>query len=121
MTEYEVFDLIDGVFGNMWAVSQFGFGLISAYCLLAYYIGAKLSFFQVAFVNICFFVMNMVTNLSMLNGFRRLNFLSDSLSGMATEAIPIIKLPATAVLAFYALLLNGCYALMWSIRHPKAE
>jgi hypothetical protein len=58
MTEYEALDLVDGVFGSLWAVSQFGFGLVSAYCLLAYYTGAKLSFFQVTFVNICFFVMN---------------------------------------------------------------
>jgi hypothetical protein len=54
MTEYQVLELMDNTLGNLWMVSQFGFGLISAYCLLAFYIGPKLTFFQVAFVNAAF-------------------------------------------------------------------
>ena len=83
----EALELIDGVFGSMWTVSQFGFGIISAYCLLAYYIGAKLSFFQVSFVNASFFAMNAVTNLSIINAFRRLDYVVDNLSDHAVEAM----------------------------------
>jgi hypothetical protein len=91
MTEYEALELIDGVFGSLWTVSQFGFGLISAYCLLAYYIGAKLSFFQVSFVNVCFFLMNAVANLSLINAFRRLEYVVDNLSDHAVEAMPVTR------------------------------
>ena len=121
MTEYEALELIDGVFGSLWTVSQFGFGIISAYCLLAYYIGTKLSFFQLAFVNICFFVMNAVANLSLLNAFRRLQYIVDNLSDHVVEAMPITRLPIEVILAFDIFLLVGCYAFMWSVRHPKIE
>ena len=119
MTEYEALELVDGVFGSLWTVSQFGFGVISAYCLLAYYIGAKLSFFQVAFVNICFFVMNAVANLSLLNAFRRLEYIADNLSDVAIQAMPVTVIPVGAVLTFDAFLVIGCYAFMWSVRHSK--
>jgi hypothetical protein len=86
-------------------------------CLLAYYIGAKLSFFQVAFVNICFFVMNAVANLSLLNAFRRLEYIADNLSDVAIQAMPVTVIPVGAVLTFDAFLVIGCYAFMWSVRH----
>ena len=121
MTEYEALELIDGVFGSLWTVSQFGFGIISAYCLLAYYIGAKLSFFQVSFVNASFFAMNAVTNLSIINAFRRLDYVVDNLSDHAVEAMLVTRLPIEVVLTFDIFLVIGCYAFMWSVRHPKIK
>lgn len=121
MTEYEVLELLDGVFGSMWTVSQFGFGVISAYCLLAYYVGARLTSFQVTFVNICFLVMNAVANFSLLNAFRRLEYITENLSDVALEAMPVASLPVGVVLTFDAFLVIGCYAFMWSVRHPKTD
>ena len=121
MTEYEAFDLLTNVFSNMWAMNQFGFGLITAYCLLAYYIGSKLTFFQVTFVNVCFLVMNAVTTLAVFNGVRRVRYLLDSLPDSAIESMPVALVPTSGFVSFGLLLLIGCYAFMWSIRHPKTE
>jgi len=105
MTEYEALELINGVLGNMWAVCQFGFGLISAYCLLAYYIGEKLSFFEVAFVNFAFIVMNAVANISVINAMGRLRYIAVSLSDSAVATIPLAEFPVAGFTVFNALLL----------------
>jgi len=124
MNEYEALDLLEPVLGNMWTVSQFGFGLISAYCLLAYYIGAKLTLLQVTFVNICFFVMMSTCSLATFSGTKRLRYLLDSLPDTVAEAvfIPMTSAHAfSAFITFGTFILIGCYLFMWSIRHPKTE
>ena len=121
MTEYEILDLLDSVFSTMWMVSQGTFGVISAYCLLAYYIGVKLTFFQVTFVNVCFFVMASIGTLATVNGYKRIRYLLDSLPDTAVEAIPLATMPIPALMVFTLFLLIGCYAFMWSVRHPKTQ
>jgi hypothetical protein len=100
-------DLLDGVFSTVWQVSQFHFGLITAYCLLAYYIGVKLTFFQVTFVNVCFFLMSSVGALATFNGFKRIHYLLDLLPDTAVEALPLATTPVPALMVFSIFLLTG--------------
>jgi hypothetical protein len=37
----------------------------------------------------------------------------------AVEAMPVTRLPIEVVLTFDTFLIIGCYAFMWSVRHPK--
>ena len=65
--------------------------------------------------------MNAVANMSLFNAFRRLEYVVENLPDHVVEAMPVTGLPIEVVLTFDTFLGVGCYAFMWSVRHPKIE
>ena len=56
MSEYELYEIVVGFTGNLEQSMAVLISLLSAYLVLAYAIGAKLTRFQVLFISICFTV-----------------------------------------------------------------
>jgi hypothetical protein len=66
MTEYELADLAASNVSNMYLDAATFFTLFSAYVVMSYLIGSKLSRFQVWFINITFLGLAITNTLSMV-------------------------------------------------------
>lgn len=54
MTEYELMDLAESINGNSITATGVFFSILTAYLLVAYFAGTKLTKYQVAFINVVF-------------------------------------------------------------------
>jgi hypothetical protein len=105
MTEYELTAILHAVLGNVIAVQGLFFSAITAYLIVAYLVGAKLSRAQVSIVTVvfslfCFLLLGSITRLSGEIGSYRQQIQSID-SGLNEFASP--GPGAFAVLAIFAL------------------
>jgi small-conductance mechanosensitive channel len=127
MTEYELIDALNSTAANAWIVSQYGLSIVTGYLLVAYFIGSKLTKFQVYFVSIVFFIMHSLIIVSLMGISERFQLLNIKLSQMGSDlsvASPISVASDGAAIPWPAyvtgiLVALGCFYFMWSVRHPK--
>ena len=127
MTEYEVIDAINSTMALAYSVSQYGLAIMTGYLLIAHFIGAQLSVFQVWFVSIVFVVMHSMCVFALIDVSKKVQLLQIELTNtgssiasgsfMATinrgDAIP------WPPYLFGALLTFGCLLFMWQVRHAR--
>ena len=123
MTEYEIVDLIRSGVANMLTQNGIYFAQLSSYLLVAYLVGAKLSTFQVSFLNFVLIIMT-ATGMSGFMALLHSNFeLRDRLIEMGSAQITTPEDISTAAsytfVGFRVLILVGAISFMWRIRHPK--
>jgi hypothetical protein len=110
-------------FGN--AISSFTliFTMLSAYLVVAYFVGKDLSLSQVTIVNL-FFTLSVVVTI-----FGELGFLSAGINS-ALEAIAINSsrsaVPLHPSMPLFVAIIDiiitlACLKFMWDVRHPKTE
>ena len=63
MTEYELLDALNGLISNVYAAQAIFITTVSAYIVMAYVAGSKLSAFQVGFISLIFVVFTITTTL----------------------------------------------------------
>jgi hypothetical protein len=122
MTESELLDIAQGYTSNAIGLTAIFLSVLTAYLVVAYTVGKKLSFSQVGVVNAFFFVVAIF----MIGG-------QTSLMTVATEAentaqqistwrtVPIISFIPYALQVFFLLFVFASLKFMWDIRHPKIE
>ena len=122
MTEFEVFEALRMEANFALAVGEQSITLLSGYLLIAFFIGSKLTFFQVSFVNVVFSMMYLSSSLAIVQSVPVLNHLTERLNATGSE-IPINALtanPATTITVISLMYLGALY-FMWTVRHPKTE
>lgn len=124
MTAYEISDLLNGVMSNQMANQALFITGVSAYLVVAYVVGEKLTKYQVWFINFafCLFVLVILAGATSLIG---LMFQYDSLRAElipgAEPIEPVVNLALWTVAGVRLVLVSGALIFMWQVRHPKTE
>ena len=128
MNEYELVDAITGLESNLIQGQAVTITILSAYMVVAYTVGAKLTTFQCTFVSIMFILYGLLGAVgqngilsdlyhygAQLRELRSSQILPGDSGGSVGEASRWLFMGVRLFL--YA----GSLYFMWSIRHPKTE
>ena len=124
MTEYELYEIIVGYSGNLEQSMAVLISLLSAYLILAYTIGAKLSRFQVLFISTCFTVAYfgmLQAQMYYLDQTIRLAEELESLSGEKSIVAGQGDFSMVLFAGVRILFLFGSLYFMWNVRRTAAE
>ena len=124
MTLNELIVLAQGETQNALAMNEYGLATLTGYLLIAYFIGANLTLFQVSFVNIVFLLQRVASYLSLQGILQRTRYFQEQVAAIDPD-IPMGQLArgesgsAVQTILFIAITL-GCLVFMWQVRHPKS-
>ena len=125
MTEYELGEMLYNTYDGLWQGSQMYFTLVSAYLVVAYLVGAKLTNTQNLIVTGLYFVWTVgiiqsqySTGVQMMGITDQL--LSSSSSFLSVDVGAQTKAGVYSFLTVQPLGLCASLYFMWSVRHPKA-
>jgi hypothetical protein len=124
MDLYQLSDLMNGMNSNIAEGQAIFLTVLSAYLVVAYTVGARLTRYQVTFVSILFLIMALLGVFSQL---RNIQMMSEwgaqvvVLSGK--EAVPAAQgeVAKWLFIGMRISLTMGALVFMWQVRHPKAE
>lgn len=125
MTEYEILDIVETVNGNTISATGVYFSVLTAYLLVAYVAGLKLTRYQVAFINTVFLFYNVVaaSNIAVMTQTRIA--LTQRLLDMSGQERMVSDEASAALMSVFILmrimLVLGAVVFMWQVRHPKTE
>lgn len=126
MTEYELLEVLNAGMSNLIASQGIFITILSAYVVMAYTAGRKLTVFQAGFVSFMFLTFSFVIS----SGFFDLTIeishyalLLDEARGgsVGVSANGNVGYIFYIGLAIRVFLILGALAFMWSVRHPKIE
>ena len=123
MSEYELADLAASNVANMYLDVAAFFTLFSAYIVMSYVTGDKLTRFQVWFINITFLglaTINFFSMVSLLNRQMQLKELLRSANFALDQLSQLSQATVYAYILFRVLLVIGCLVFMWQIRRGHA-
>ena len=121
MAEYELMDLIQGVYDKMGEDATMYFTLVSAFLAVAFLVGEKLTRKQLCIVSTLYVLWAAGSMNSMYTGMLLAEKLENSLIEMGSTYYGDSS-TAFWVLSFMAVQAAGIFAslyFMWSVRHPK--
>lgn len=123
MTEYELLDALNGLISNVYAAQAIFITTVSAYIVMAYVAGSKLSAFQVGYISLIFVVFTVTTTLPFTDMQLELAAYAAKLDEVRGHTIGGQNDPgplAWTIAVVRGLMVTGALVFMWSIRHPKA-
>ena len=126
MTEYELTDSMQSVSSNIWAAEAIFLTVLSAYVVVAFTAGSRLSSYQYVFVNTVFLLTVFTNSLNTQElmsqtlhfGSQLQEYSSDYVDSLESE---FARFSIWLVYGRRALLTIGALIFMWSVRHPKTE
>ena len=125
MTEYEILDVLATVNGNAITATGVYFSVLTAYCLVAYAVGAQLTKYQVSFINLIFLVYNLIAAFNISSMVNRQLVLSDKIAEISGSTRLISDEGSALIIAVFVLLrvllVVGALGFMWQVRHAKTE
>jgi hypothetical protein len=122
MTAYEYLDLALNTQANGISLLSFGFGLLSAYLIVAYVVGSKLTVPQVIAITLIYSVatfFNLAAHVAAVVEASDLRLLANDLN----SELNLRLFPRIAYIIIFiriAIYLISIW-FMWNIRHPKTE
>ena len=122
MTEAELIQTAQDVWGNYMATVTLSISIISAYLVVAYVVGNDLSRSQVAFINLLFTIILAFSTAAAFLYARVGTEMADLAIEMSTQRTVrgMSQSPIITVI-MNVLIMSGCYKFMWDVRHPKTE
>lgn len=125
MTEYQLIDVLNSTLAQAWTISQYGLSIQTGYLLIAYFIGRKLTLFQVSFVNFTFLLMSALVIASLREVSLRVQQMIASLSDASAyfsnyaglSRFNPDEITAWPVYLAGGVLTAGCLIFMWTMRH----
>lgn len=122
MTEYELFELLQGFYEKMNVDATIYFTLVSAYLVVAFLVGSNLTRIQLLIVNTLYILWSVGTINSLYIGMLAAVRLQDGLVEMKSRFYVGDTSTTFWVLGFMLIQAAGIIAslyFMWSVRHPK--
>ncbi len=120
MSEYEFYEVIVGFTGNLEQSMAVLISLLSAYLILAYTIGEKLSRFQVIFISTCFTLVYIGILQAQIYYLDQTVRLAEKLESLQGEPSIVAGQGDISIVAFVivriAFLIGSLY-FMWNVRH----
>ena len=125
MTIVELMGMAQGDANTATALSDAGLATLTGYLLIAHFIGAKLTLFQVVFVNVVF-LLSRVVNFLALQGIIERNAHWNEKIQELDPTIPFGVLADTnrgsiSSWVIFTLITAGALLFMWQVRHPKSS
>ena len=122
MTEYELIDLIFSAVNGAATVNVFIFTIISAYLVMAWLVGDKLTTAQVTMMNLLYLCTAPMMIWGWLGRYLAALELQNALLMLNPEVPSGISLYVIiGTPTVWSLLILGSVKFMWDIRHPKKE
>ena len=98
--------------------------VLTGYLVITFFVGAKLTTFQVSFVNVVFLLSYISTWQTLIEYIATVEYFRDALEALGSE-LPLAGTALSAApaysIAVACLLTIGALYFMWSIRHPKTK
>ena len=98
--------------------------VLTGYLVITFFVGAKLTTFQVSFVNVVFLLSYISTWQTLIEYIATVEYFRDTLEALESE-LPLAGTTLNATpaysIAVACLLTIGALYFMWSIRHPKTK
>ena len=125
MTLVELIGLAQGETQNALAITEYNLATITGYLLIAYFIGANLTLFQVSFVNFLFVLSRIAAYFSLQGILERTQHFQQQIVD-ADPNVPVGALAtggygSVAQTVLFTAVTVGCLVFMWQVRHPKTE
>ena len=122
MTEFEIIEA-SATYNELmqgWIAAYFT--AFTAYCIVAYLVGKKLSTRQVAFISICYIVYGSLCILGCYGSGMLLTEFANAARAINPDRPFVARTPViiASIVIFYVSLL-GSLRFMWDIRHPRTE
>ena len=129
MNELEVYQAMLGTIENAQSTGEMMVTLMTGYLLIAFFIGGRLSTFQVLFVNAAYLMLyssaasTLVYTMGRVTHFGRLldDIGSSIPSGTGTASIQNVYSTPIFLWLVPLLVVSGSFYFMWTIRQPKPE
>ena len=122
MSEYEIGEMMHAQSAQMWEAGQMYFTLVSAYLVVSYLVGAKLTRAQVIVVTSLYLVWIASVVFGQVSAGATYTQLQVALSEMGSIAVGHVDEAPISMLAFSLVQFVGVIASLWfmsSVRHPK--
>jgi hypothetical protein len=127
MSEFEAYQALSMTSDLAMSYSQYLLSALTGYLLIAFFIGASLTRFQVSFVNILFVLLYGSVSGSLAGVIKRVGYFSAKLGDMKSE-IPVDTIAFSSAneaggvtaITISVLLMVGCLVFMWDVRHRKS-
>ena len=98
--------------------------VLTGYLVITFFVGAKLTKFQVCFVNVVFLLSYISTWQTLIEYIATVEYFRDTLEALESE-LPLAGTTLNATTAYSiavaCLLTIGALYFIWSIRHPKTK
>ena len=125
MTVVELVGMSQGEANTAMMLSDAGLAVLTGYLLIAYFMGANLTLFQVTFVNIVFLLSRFANFLS-LQGVVKINAYWNDKIREIDPSIPFGvfgNADRGSILSWvvFTAVTFGAILFMWQVRHPKSE
>ena len=122
MTVYETSDLLNGVISNQLAGQALFITIISAYLVVAYTVGDKLTKYQVSFINITFILFSLTGlrgGVALIELIYEYSALKADLLQTGESMDTVGALALWMIAGVRVMLVLGSLIFMWQVRHPK--
>ncbi len=123
MTEYELNDAIQVIASNLIASEALFLTFLSAYAVVAYTVGKKLTSYQISFVNFVFIAF-MITSIGGLYSMVVMTYhYGDQLIASHGEVVnrSLGEVTKWAMLITRIVMALGALGFMWQVRHSEVE
>ena len=122
MTEYELSDLLNGITSNIIQGQVVFLTILTAYLVVAYAVGAKLTRYQVSFVNFAYLLFGIIGIQAQLYNLDQVYDWGAQIFELRGES-PTLAGEASrwVFISIRLIMLAGSLIFMWQVRHPKTE
>ena len=124
MSEYELYEVVIGFTGNLEQSMAVLISLLSAYLVLAYAVGHKLTKFQVLFISACFtvaYIGVLQAQVFYLDETLQLAGRLEAIREQTSIAEGTGEVSMVIFIAIRTLFLLGALYFMWNVRHTNTE
>ncbi len=128
MTEYELVEIMAALQSNLIQAQAVTITMLTAYMVVAYTVGQKLTTFQCTFVSIMFLVFGLFGAIGQISNLNEMYYYGGQLGELregqffSVDADSAAEEVARWVFgAIRLLLFAGALYFMWSVRHPSKE
>ena len=124
MTEIDAYNALILANDQAQNIGEMLLTVLTGYLLITFFVGEKLTTFQVCFVNVVFLLSYISTWQTLIEYVATVEYFREALASLESE-LPLAGTTLNATPAFSitvaGLLTIGALYFMWSVRHPKTK
>jgi hypothetical protein len=122
MNEYQLLDLLNGMGSNIIQGQTVFLSILSAYLIVAYTVGEKLTSYQIAFINLVFLIfmfIGVIAQLSNMDSMYEWMAQLSVLKGVDPYLKEVGDVTMYLFIGIRFVLSLGALIFMWQVRHPR--
>jgi small-conductance mechanosensitive channel len=124
MTEIEAYNALVLAQDQAQNIGAMLLTVLTGYLVITFFVGAKLTTFQVCFVNVVFLLSYISTWQTLIEYIATVEYFREALEALESE-LPLagttLNVTPAYSIAVACLLTIGALYFMWSVRHPKTD